>query len=721
MKLEIKRRVLFLMGTSGLITSLLLGGMICWGLNSAEDTLNKQSKMMALGLSEEATVFAEEQTRKLMEGVVRIKANHIYSLLCEMEGDVLILANKMTEMSKYPVDYTGPMPKDPRFEPVYSGELYYLAGPSTQGAQAAMGRAAHLSESLLLLGKNTPVFPLLFYVGSKEGWSLRMDFLADDHEQINLPASAMLPSYDAKERTWYKLGEKNREKDKPVYVPLYTSAGGAPLLSMAMPYEDKAGVAGVVGISVSSAVIFQMLQSDIVDENEICFALNPQGQIVFSSRKAGVLAPDRPNFDLRQTSDEQLAEAARLMAAGQNGSMVVGVDGEQYYLVFAPIGDRGWSLGELVEVNEIREPAKNIGVVVHREMKAIENSLAPRFNNIKTIALCGFGLFLLVIIPVGIRLAAHFSRPIRTLSEGVSRITAGNFDEKLTISTGDETELLAGQFNNMTRELKQYMEDLTKVTEEQAKVTAGLDIATKMQQGLLPEETIEASQVTVSGSMKTAIEVGGDFYDYYFLDDRHLAITVADVSDKGIPSAIFMVVAKTILKNCLSIYHGEGLGKAVAIANDQLVEVNNEGLFVTVWAGILELDTGQLTYVNAGHNPPVMCKNGEVVTLPKEKNPMLGVMEGIPFRQQSIIMDANDLLFLYTDGVTEAMNDHKEMFTMDRMKQSLLSMEELSPVQCIATIETAVEQFVGAAPRSDDITMVVVKYQGKKGDGIDKA
>lgn len=214
--------------------------------------------------------------------------------------------------------------------------------------------------------------------------------------------------------------------------------------------------------------------------------------------------------------------------------------------------------------------------------------------------------------------------------------------------------------------------------------------------------------------MQPAKEVGGDFYDFYFLDENHLMITVADVSDKGVPAALFMVACKTLLKDCaLLLGTVEQLSEIVARTNDRLSEANDEGMFVTVFTGVLDIGTGEFVYVNAGHNPPLVRRKGSFEFLPMAKSPMLGVMEGMEFQAERLVLSPGDMLFLYTDGVTEALNDKREIFTEERLKETVSAQPtERTAAEILAAVRDAVERHAGGAEPSDDVTMLGLTYKG---------
>ena len=197
--------------------------------------------------------------------------------------------------------------------------------------------------------------------------------------------------------------------------------------------------------------------------------------------------------------------------------------------------------------------------------------------------------------------------PLSELTQGVQEISGGNLNKKLKIKTGDELQTLAENFNTMTDELKLQMADLRKVTAEKERIETELEVATQIQSSMLPKNFSVDNRVDIFATMKPAKEVGGDLYDFYKLDENHLFVTIADVSGKGVPAALFMVAAITNLRNFIaSLKSPNDLKSAIEKTNNRLCANNDGGLFVTAFSGILDLTTGIFRYVNAGHNPPLI-------------------------------------------------------------------------------------------------------------------
>lgn len=302
--------------------------------------------------------------------------------------------------------------------------------------------------------------------------------------------------------------------------------------------------------------------------------------------------------------------------------------------------------------------------------------------------------------------------PRRTVSGGSSEERSAI--SQLNIHTGDEIQALSEAIKTMELEINEYIQDLTTVTAEKERIGAELNVATQIQADMLPRifpAFPERTEFDIYATMNPAKEVGGDFYDFFLVDDDHLAVVIADVSGKGVPAALFMVIAKTLIKN--HAQNKENPGAVFTQTNEQLCEGNDAGLFVTAWMGILEISTGKFTYVNAGHNPPLLKRaGGQFEWLKSRPGFVLAGMEGVRYRENTLHLEPGDRLYLYTDGVTEATNGAQELFGEERLQQALNDNPDLPVEELLPKIKRSIDTFVGDADQFDDITMLGLSYKG---------
>ncbi|MDR1874773.1 MAG: SpoIIE family protein phosphatase [Synergistaceae bacterium] len=284
--------------------------------------------------------------------------------------------------------------------------------------------------------------------------------------------------------------------------------------------------------------------------------------------------------------------------------------------------------------------------------------------------------------------------------------------EKLEIASNDEIGLLADSVNKMFDDIRGYTVKLAKETAQKERAQSELDMARSIQENVLPRTFPpfpNIPNVEICASMKAAREVGGDFYDFFVIDDEHLALVIADVSGKGIPAALFMMVARTLLRN--QLLTGEPLQEVLRSVNNQLCQNNEATMFVTALVGIYNRKTHCLRYANAGHNPPVL-RNGQrrAEWLPVNRGFVLAGMEDMEYIEQEVFIGESDCLILYTDGVTEAMNEEEELFGNDRLLALISDIPgDASAREFITEINEAVLSFEGNAEQTDDITLLALR------------
>ena len=253
-----------------------------------------------------------------------------------------------------------------------------------------------------------------------------------------------------------------------------------------------------------------------------------------------------------------------------------------------------------------------------------------------------------------------------------------------------------------------------KEEEERQRIGSELSMATKIQAALLPHvfpPFPERKEFDIYASMDPAREVGGDFYDFYMIDDDHLCMVMADVSGKGVPAAMFMAISKSIMKTYAKL--GQSAAEVFTRSNEAICANNHMDMFVTVWLGILEISTGKLTAANAGHEYPVIKRADDIYDVIKDKHGLvIGGMEGIKYRNYEIQLSPGDRLFLYTDGVPEATDKDDKMFGMERMLRALNTEPDASPEQLIHNVKKAMDDYVKDAEQFDDITMLSLYYKG---------
>ena len=297
---------------------------------------------------------------------------------------------------------------------------------------------------------------------------------------------------------------------------------------------------------------------------------------------------------------------------------------------------------------------------------------------------------------------------IHKVNGALAQITEGNLDVSVDVHSNVEFSSLSDDINATVNVLKRY------ISEAEARIDAELEFARAIQHSALPSVFPPypgRSDFDIFAAMYTAKEVGGDFYDFYFVDEDTLAFLVADVSGKGIPAAMFMMQSKTLLKSCAE--SGMSVERVFTLANEKLCEGNEAGMFVTAWMGLLNVKTGALAFANAGHNPPLLKRaDGSFEYLKTRAGFVLAGMEGIRYRKFELELQPGDQLYLYTDGVTEATDSRQQLYGEDRLLHLLNSCQTNEPRSICEAVKADVDAFAGEAEQFDDITMLCLCYYG---------
>ena len=303
--------------------------------------------------------------------------------------------------------------------------------------------------------------------------------------------------------------------------------------------------------------------------------------------------------------------------------------------------------------------------------------------------------------------------PVKKIEESIQTyITTKNSDAVTrsldNITARNEFGILSENLSEMVRDMDRYTAENIRMVEEREKTKTELTLAANIQSAILPVDFPAHSDFSLYASMQPAREVGGDFYDFFYLDDDHLGLAIADVSGKGIPAALFMMMCKNMIKNFAKEKHTPA--EVLALTNSSILEGNATTMFVTVWFGIYEISTGRVTAASAGHEYPLIRTGQEAFTLFKDKHGFVaGGMEGVKYTDYTFDLDVGGTLFLYTDGAPEATNADDELFGTDRMLEALNREPGASPETLAAHMTDAINAFVGDAPQFDDTTMLVLQ------------
>ncbi len=484
-----------------------------------------------------------------------------------------------------------------------------------------------------------------------------------------------LDSNDATSGFFKELREK-----KELLSPIPQSAGDPSEIIQYIGTELDNGMYVMGGFSqdsidsIISDAVTEFISSRHVNQNGMLFIIDENNTVV-----------SEPYDDSSQDINKML-EGREIH--GKTGEIKeVSVNGVTYYRVFDTIG--------------------NFKIVAVLSQKRVMDNI--RINLILSSVL-GMILFVTLFISVSMLMKRKVTRPVKEIAETLASITGGELDEKVSVRSSSEFETISEGINKTVASIKEH------IAREAARIDEELRYAWEIQYSALPVLTDGLKNNRYFGlfsSMNTAKEVGGDFYDFYMTDEHTLVFMIADVSGKGIPAAMFMMKGKATLRD--SIVSADDLGESVSRANVRICDGNEAGMFITAWVGVLDILTGELRFVNAGHNPPVLIRNGKAEFLKMKTDLILGMMDDAEYQTQSLMLRKGDILYLYTDGVTEATDTNSGFYGEKRLIAALNGIspneEDICGTVC-RKVSDSVAQFAGGAPQADDITMLCLSIKG---------
>ncbi len=707
---------------SNLVAVLILGGIALYGMNvSLRESQNMGESLGENSYENSSNLLIEQRQEELLH-IAQDNASIINRSLMDIACDVQVVARQAEKIERYPQKFLPVEVHTPAPDNYRALDLYLQYGPevSLEPLAGHISLMANIGDWLTGMLENNVMAQSVF-IASRENFALSVDakrVLAADKSDIPQP------QYDALASDWYKSAASQKGF---VFTPVRRFMFNKRLgMFCSVPYYDGNNeLLGVACMQISLSDLQNVLKEINLHEGGFCFVTDKRGYVILSSQEdlgeAGSgreLEVDIKN-DLRESDNPTLALTVREMVAGDCGVRQTKVDGKDYYIAFAPIESSGWSLAAAFAADDVIAPAVQNKADISKITEEKTSYLKGQMLSTMLLMVVAIIALLAAVVYSGRQLSRRFVAPISELADGVREISSGNLGKKVEVHTGDELEHLAICFNAMTDELQTYMKNLTEVTAEKERIATELSVARNIQLGALPRDFLEDKKsIQLFASMSAAKAVGGDFYDFYMLDEKHLVVTIADVSGKGVPAALFMMRAKTTLKNLmLTATAPDDFGAVMTLANRELCQDNGEMLFVTVFLAQLDLDTGEVIYVNGGHNAPLVRQAGKFSYVRhKKRDKMLGVMEDLSYEPHRLQLSPGDMLFLYTDGVTEAMSKEQTFYSEERLEKVLDSMSgEASVKEILTEVSGDIAVFADGAEQSDDITMLGVMFCGKEG------
>ena len=620
-------------------------------------------------------------------------------------------------------DYTGKLLADPENYPVRNFELpdkdkngeISLQVLAEEGVDlsdpeinAELGLIANLSELMMAVYKDSNVDSC--YCALPNG----VMFLVDNHSASKFDENGNIIPIPIRDRLWYKGAvETGKLHFTDITTDIFT---GEISIMCSLPVYNGNELVAVIGADLFLNNVSAAVNDTARDGSFVCI-VNQNGHVLFSPQTEGVfrVLPAEEAVDLRKSDNEQLAKFVSTALVETTKLELIEIDGESFYLVGSPIQKVGWTVLSVVPKSLADKPAN----VMLAEFNSIQNGATDTFNNglsqAKATIIVLLAIMVIIAIAAAFIVSKHIVKPLEAMTNRVHSLGGDDLQFRMenVYRTHDEIELLAESFAMLSEKTLEYIATVERVTAEKERIGAELSLATRIQADMLPNiypAFPDRPEFDIYATMDPAKEVGGDFYDFFLVDDDHLCMVMADVSGKGVPAALFMMASKIILAN--NAMMGKTPAQILTDTNAAICSNNREEMFVTVWLGILEISTGKLTAANAGHEFPIIKHAGGDFELFKDKHGfVIGGMEDIKYKEYEVMLEPGSKLFLYTDGVPEATDKDNAMFGAERLVESLNCVKDGGTVDILKKVRADVDGFVNGAEKFDDLTMLCMEYK----------
>ena len=696
------------------ITIVLLGIGTVFLLNTRKviETLMNSNREMGQTSQKKSSASMDALTQTRLQELASNKAALADRIFLEFEQAVETAAAAAERLYADPDSYP---PRDvalPRMENdgILTLQALFATGvdPDDESIRAEVRLLGNLQDTLYAINLNNGNVASN-YVATESGIMIQADFISA--KKFDEAGNLML--LDAKTRPWYKgAAESGTTFLTPVVRDLHT-----PRLAVmcGVPVYRDGVLMAVAGAGMYLDDVEALVRDMELGENGEACLINQAGQVLFSSYQDDSQTTFYPGRDLVSALDPSLNLLAEKAISQESGIELLELNQISSYIAYSPMKTTGWSVFIVMPQDIVEAPTKQLETELSQISDQAARDADGQIRSGAFWLLLVLGIAALAALVVSLLLARRIVQPIRTLTEEVSRIEGDNLDFRFDLKTGDETQLLANSFESLTGRMKTYISDIQSITAEKERIGTELSLATRIQAAMLPNifpAFPDRKDFDIYASMTPAKEVGGDFYDFFLIDEDRLGLVIADVSGKGIPAALFMMVSKILLQNHLM----NGLSPAAALEkiNEQICSNNREDMFVTVWLGVLDLKSGKLTAANAGHEYPILKKADGSFELIKDPHGfVVGGLPGMDYEEYEWQLEPGSKLFVYTDGVPEANVTRSALFGTDRLLEALRGAGDKTPLEIIESVDQAVRAYVGDAPQFDDLTMLCVHYIGK--------
>ena len=643
----------------------------------------------------------------------QLKANVAEEVFQDMKSNVTMLGDYAGALFEHPENVTpGEAARpDPSMDGKTSVQLLSDAGVdlSDPDISGRVGLIANMSDMMRSMFDNTQLDSC--FIGLPEGVFL----IAEDRAGAKFDENGEIKTIPVTQRPWYTgAAETGKLYFTDVEVDAFNGSIG---IVCSVPVYQDGKLVAVVGADLFLNSLQEYVEASDEYGGFVCI-VNEQGHVIFSPRKEGTFQVrlSSEGKDLRESDNTDLASFVKDSMQKPTDVRLIEEDGSLYYMSGAPLPTIGWTVITAASYERVMSPT----VMMEEKYDSILDEAVRTYDEENAGARRTILILLLVVFILStasaLILSKRIVKPLNTISKNVERLSVSHdqFRMEDVYRTGDEIEVLAEKFASLSSRAVHYVDQIKRVTAEKERINSELEMANAIQVSQLPHlfpAFPDRKEFDIYASMTPAKEVGGDFYDFFLVDNDHIALVMADVSGKGVPAALFMMVSKLLIRS--RVQSGESPGLALRNVNNQLIEGNEIEFFVTVWLAVIEISTGKGVEVNAGHEHPVLRRSDGDFELIKYRHSLaVAAMEDISFREREFQLYPGDTVFVYTDGVAEAANSRNELYGTERMLSILNSKPCDNPEQVLRNVMHGINDFVDGAEQFDDITMLCFRYSG---------
>lgn len=561
----------------------------------------------------------------------------------------------------------------------------------------------------------TDYYKCLFF-GSESGYIIAEYVMNHATDLVPVSKEPFRHTYDPVSRIWY---QKGKDYEDTGFTDVYIAQTGDMTVSCISPYFVNGRFHGVMGVDCSPKWVSDLVKSIAVDEGDLYFILSNKGEVLFVNFDSDIIKVTL-GVDIRNSDEKSLAKIAEKMVEHKKGFDSVTISEKDYFVAYSPIKNVNWSFASLIPVEQVYAPS----IEIKSHLLNIKDTYYSNLKN--SIILVVFSTSVVVLLLLFfifrriIRLSDFIVNPIIRLTRDVNEFAEGNLDKRLQLDSLDEISNIAESFNSLAQKLQDNINDLSVISEQKKRLDAEVNVVNEILMNYLPDNfsILNKYGFDLFAKEYPAKSSGGDFYDFYLLDNQHVVVSIGDVSGRGVPSALFMMTSKSVIKSFCRMNSDLSLGDILYKANNCLHEHNTEQMYVALFICIIDLYTGRMEYVNSGHYAPYIyrAESGSGNFLINERiDSIMAINANVSFHSNNTVLNPGDMLYMYTDGIISENSLQGEKFDEKKLTEAVLNAKEnnMTSKEIVEFSYKSAVDFIGRDVFSDDVTLLCLRRKQK--------